>query len=127
MDGNVVAFFVPTVIFILFVMPVWVYMHYRTKQQAQSALSGHEREELDWLARRRRLVRRAIMLSSTAAVIISVVIAMLFVSTYVSAKIGTAIAILWVATIMFLIAALFLFLRETSIAALGSESFKTDK
>ena len=50
MDGNVVAFFVPTVIFILFVMPVWVYMHYRTKQQAQSALSVNEREDLERLA-----------------------------------------------------------------------------
>ena len=83
-----------------------------------------DKDELQWLAQRRRLVRRAIMFSSSAAVIISVVIALLFVSTYVEAKIGTAIAFFWVATIACLIIALFFFLRETSIAARGSESFR---
>ena len=99
----------------------------RLESKAQSDSPKHDERELDWLRQRRRHVRRAIMFSSSAAVIISVVIAMLFVSTYVSAKIGTAIAVLWVATIICLILALFLFLRETSLAARGSESFKTGK
>ena len=50
MDGMVVAFFVPTVVFIVFVLPIWLYMHYRTKQQAQGALSESEREDLRLLA-----------------------------------------------------------------------------
>lgn len=50
MDGMVVAFFVPTVVFIVFVLPVWLFMHYRTKQHAQSSLSEAEREEIAELA-----------------------------------------------------------------------------
>ena len=99
----------------------------RLEAKAQEDEADSENQELDWLCRRRLLVRRAIMLSSSAAVIISIVIALLFVSTYVSAKIGTVIAILWVATVVCLIAALGFFLRETSIAARGSESFRPRK
>ena len=50
MDGNVVAFFVPTVVFIVFVLPIWLFMHYRTKQRALNALSENEREDLKVLA-----------------------------------------------------------------------------
>ncbi|MDJ0643757.1 MAG: DUF2721 domain-containing protein [Erythrobacter sp.] len=82
-----------------------------------------EQHEIDWLCQRRQLVRRSIMFSSSAAVVISIVIAMLFVSTYIDARIGTFIAVLWVATIACLITGLGFFLRETSIAARGSESF----
>lgn len=47
MDGIVVAFFVPTVIFMVIVAPAWIFMHYRSKQQANSALSETERAELE--------------------------------------------------------------------------------
>lgn len=50
MDGIVVAFFVPTVIFLTIVAPVWIFMHYRSKQRAQSSLSEAERAELETLA-----------------------------------------------------------------------------
>jgi len=46
----VVAFFVPVVIFLTFVAPVWIYMHYRSKQKVQGALSDSERLELETLA-----------------------------------------------------------------------------
>ncbi len=49
MDGNVVAFFVPTVVFIIVVLPFWLFMHYRTKQRAESALSQAERDDLHLL------------------------------------------------------------------------------
>lgn len=49
MDGNVVAFFVPTVVFIIVVLPFWLFMHYRTKQRAVSALSQTERDDLNLL------------------------------------------------------------------------------
>lgn len=97
----------------------------RLEGKAEADTGSSEQVELDWLCQRRRLVRRAIMFSSSAAVIISLVIALLFVSTYVEARVGTAIAVFWVATIACLITALFFFLRETSIAARGSESFRT--
>lgn len=47
MDGWMVAFFVPVVIFLTIVAPVWIFMHYRSKQKAQSALSDDERLELE--------------------------------------------------------------------------------
>ncbi len=50
MDGIVVAFFVPTVIFLTIVAPVWIFMHYRSKQRAQGALSDAERLELETLS-----------------------------------------------------------------------------
>ena len=51
MDGIVLAFFVPALVFIGLVMPIWVIMHYRSKQSAQSALSDDERQELSTLIR----------------------------------------------------------------------------
>ena len=50
MDGWMVAFFVPVVIFLTIVAPVWIFMHYRSKQRAQGALSDDERLELETLA-----------------------------------------------------------------------------
>lgn len=52
MDGIVVAFFVPIVVFLTIVAPVWIFMHYRSKQRAQGALSDAERGELETLAAR---------------------------------------------------------------------------
>lgn len=50
MDGIVVAIMVPTVLFLTIVAPVWIFMHYRSKQKAQGALSAEEREQLEVLA-----------------------------------------------------------------------------
>lgn len=59
MDGMVVAFFVPTVIFLTFVAPVWIFMHYRSKQKAQGSLSEAEREEMQLLQRKaERMIER---------------------------------------------------------------------
>ncbi len=96
----------------------------RLEDKAEDTPSDSAQRELEWLCQRRQLARRAIMFSSSAAVVISIVIALLFVSTYIDAKIGTFIAVLWVATIACLITALGFFLRETSTAARGSESFR---
>ena len=50
MDGMVVAFFVPTVLFLCIVAPTWIFMHYRSKQKAQGSLSEQEVMELENLA-----------------------------------------------------------------------------
>ena len=50
MDGIVVAFFVPVVIFMVFVAPAWLFLHYRSKQQVASTLSETERADLETLA-----------------------------------------------------------------------------
>lgn len=96
----------------------------RIDDEIQEKPDQSRERECQWLCKRRHHARRAIMLSSAAAVTISLVIALLFVSTYIDAKIGTVIAILWVATITCLVTGLFFFLRETSLAARGSESFR---
>lgn len=50
MDGIAVALFVPAVVFLAVVAPIWIFMHYRSKQKAQGALSEEERLELETLA-----------------------------------------------------------------------------
>jgi len=52
MDDLVVAFFVPTIVFLVIVAPLWIFMHYRSKQRAQSELSSEERQALEQLASR---------------------------------------------------------------------------
>ncbi|NQX95464.1 MAG: DUF2721 domain-containing protein [Erythrobacter sp.] len=80
--------------------------------------------EIQWLRERRQRVRTAIMLSSASAMIISVVIALLFISAYVEAQIGTIIAGLWVLTMSLLIAGLGCFVMETRLSARGFEKFE---
>ena len=52
MSGMAVAFFVPAVVFLTVVAPIWIFMHYRSKQKAQATLSEEEREELETLIER---------------------------------------------------------------------------
>lgn len=40
----------PTIIFMIFVAPIWIFMHYRSKQKSQGTLSDAEREEMEKLA-----------------------------------------------------------------------------
>lgn len=77
--------------------------------------------ELQWLTERRAQARSAIVFSTAAAVVISVVIAVLFTSVYIETKIGTAVAFLWVLTMGLLITALVQFLREALLAARGAQ------
>ncbi|TRD10824.1 DUF2721 domain-containing protein [Erythrobacter insulae] len=80
--------------------------------------------EIVWLRKRRLFARRAIMLATAAAGIISVVIAVLFVSVYIHTRIGTLVVFLWVVTMALLITALYHFLRETLLAATGPDHTK---
>lgn len=50
MEGWVVALFVPALAFVCIVAPVWIFMHYRSKQRSQGALSEEERLELETLS-----------------------------------------------------------------------------
>ncbi len=55
----------PTIIFMVFVAPIWIFMHYRSKQKSQSSLSEAEREELETLAARaERMLERIETLES---------------------------------------------------------------
>ncbi len=50
MSDVVIAFFVPTVVFLVIVAPLWILMHYRSKQRARGELSAEERQLLELLA-----------------------------------------------------------------------------
>ena len=60
MDGMVVAFFVPVVLFMCIVAPTWIFMHYRSKQRSQSELSEEERAALESLAARAEIMAERI-------------------------------------------------------------------
>lgn len=49
MSDVVIAFFVPTIVFLVIVAPLWILMHYRSKQRARSELSEEERQLLELL------------------------------------------------------------------------------
>ena len=49
MDAYVFAF-VPTLLFVVIVAPLWILMHYRSKRRSQGALSEDETAELERLA-----------------------------------------------------------------------------
>ena len=49
MSDVVIAFFVPTIVFLVIVAPLWILMHYRSKQRTRSELSEDERQALDLL------------------------------------------------------------------------------
>lgn len=90
----------------------------RAEEQGEDPCS----DEHSWLTRRRRIAQRAVMFSTGAAALISVLIALLFVSAYIELRIGTLIAALWVATMLLLITGLGFFFAETRVAAKGPAS-----
>ncbi|RGP39912.1 hypothetical protein BPTFM16_00187 [Altererythrobacter insulae] len=96
----------------------------RLAEQGEDNQTAKLRTELRWLRARRQLARRAIMFSTAAGVVISVVIAVLFTSVYIETRIGTVVATLWVATMILLITGLMHFLRETLLAARGPREEK---
>ena len=93
----------------------------RLGEGSQESCSITHANEIQWLQDRRQRVRTAIMFSSSSAMIISVVIALLFVSAYIDAQIGTVIAGMWVLTMILLITGLGCFVMETRLSAKGFE------
>lgn len=91
----------------------------RLCELSEESHTPRQLRELEWLRRRRILARTAIKFSTGAALVISLVIALLFVSAYVETRIGTLVAALWVLTVGLLITGLICFLRETWLAADG--------
>ena len=47
MEGIVVAMFVPIVVFLVVVAPIWIVSHYRSKARVVDGLSAGERADLD--------------------------------------------------------------------------------
>jgi hypothetical protein len=76
-------------------------------------------QELALLLRRRHLVNMAITSSTCAALMVAGVIASAFLGFLLSWKVAGAIAVLFILAMIFLVAALLLFLREVLIAAIA--------
>ncbi len=74
------------------------------------------RSRLSVLSIRARLVNRAIALSVSSGILVSLVVAALFVSAVVQIDLALAIAVAFVAALLCLASALLLFLREVFIA-----------
>ena len=97
----------------------------RLEARMEEEQTPKERRELARLCRRRRYAQRAVMFSTAAALTISLVILLLFVSAFISPQIGTLTAIAWIATMLFLITGLMLFAAETVVAASGQRIRET--
>jgi hypothetical protein len=93
----------------------------RIEDKMEDQRTETQARELGWLMRRRRLMQGAILFSTAAAMMISLVIGLLFISAYITAQIGTVIAALWVLTMALLVTGLWFFLRETRLAAFGAQ------
>jgi Protein of unknown function (DUF2721) len=104
---------------------IWIAKRIETiDDKLEEERSARQLREHGWLMRRRRLMQGAIMFSTAAAVMISAVIMLLFVSAYITAQIGTVIAFLWVLTMALLVTGLGFFLLETRLAAIGAQAPK---
>lgn len=87
-----------------------------TIESGASAESGLQQTEMRILSRRARLIHWAISLCTICALFICLVIAALFVGSMVGADLSAAIALLFIAAMLALIAGLLSFLREISLA-----------
>ena len=89
----------------------------RGLEAALSTADGPMRQgELQVLARRARLMNRAITLSTLCALLVSFVVVALFVDAFVDLNLSTLIAAMFVIAMFSLIVALLCFLREVFLA-----------
>jgi hypothetical protein len=100
---------------------IWIAKRVETiEDKMEDHRTARQARELGWLLRRRKLMQGAIMFSTAAAVMISAVIMLLFISAYITSQIGTIIAAMWVLTMALLVTGLAFFLLETRLAAIGA-------
>lgn len=79
--------------------------------------AGNAIDDLPALEKRRVYAQAAVMFSTAAALAISLVIALLFVSAFVRPQLGTFVALIWIGTMLLLATGLGFFLLETRTAA----------
>ncbi|TMM48687.1 DUF2721 domain-containing protein [Qipengyuania marisflavi] len=97
---------------------IWVANKIERIMQADAdGSAGKQVEELPALEQRRIYAQRSVMFSTAAALTISVVIVLLFVSAFVYTPLGTLVALAWIATMSLLFIGLTFFLLETRTAA----------
>ncbi len=92
----------------------------RTLEQLHPRSTGPEHDRHVWelriLDRRITVINAALSLCVASAVMISLVVAMLFVAELVKLRIGTVVASLFIAAMLALVAGLILFLVEVRIS-----------
>ncbi|MFM1800538.1 MAG: hypothetical protein RLZZ117_2816 [Cyanobacteriota bacterium] len=81
-------------------------------------LSAAQIEELMVLKRRVRLIHRSILLATTSALLISVVIVILFLGVFLALDVAAIVSVLFVAAMVALIGSLVMFLLEVHLATL---------
>jgi hypothetical protein len=85
------------------------------KSAAATEYPAHQRQLLV-LARRARLMNRAITLCTICALLVALVVVTLFVGAFVQFKLATVIALMFIVAMLSFIAALLCFLREVFLA-----------
>ena len=104
---------------------IWIAKRIETiEDKMEEHRTPRQVREFGWLMRRRKLMQGAILFSTAAAVMISAVIMLLFISAYITSQIGTVIAFMWVLTMALLVTGLGFFLLETRLAAIGAQAPK---
>jgi len=86
------------------------------KPKAEAAAAMLADVEMEILSRRARLIHWAISLCTVGALFICIVIAMLFIGSMLHVGVSQAIALMFVAAMLALIAGLLSFLREITLA-----------
>jgi hypothetical protein len=85
-------------------------------ETADTAAAEELRRRLRWLAKRARLMNVAITLSTVSALLIAIVVALLFGSTFIQFNLAVPVAALFIAAMASLVGALLAFLLEVRIA-----------
>lgn len=85
------------------------------KSAAVVELKQHK-ENLRVLARRARMMNRAVTMSTVCALLVSFMVATLFMSAFLKFDLSTTIALMFILAMLSLISALLFFLREVFIA-----------
>jgi hypothetical protein len=85
------------------------------KSAAPTDFPMHQ-QQLQVLARRARLMNRAITLCTICALLVAFVVVTLFVGAFVEFRLATAIALMFIVAMLSFIAALLCFLREVFLA-----------
>ncbi|QWC56289.1 DUF2721 domain-containing protein [Erythrobacter sp. 3-20A1M] len=97
---------------------IWVANRIETiREREADGRAGEMVADLPSLEQRRLYAQAALMFSTAAALVISIVIALLFVSAFIRPQIGTLIAIAWIVTMIFLVLGLGCFALEARTAA----------
>ncbi len=85
---------------------------------ADTESAAELRNQLRHFARRTRLMNTAITLSTVSALLVAIVVALLFGSTFIHFNLATPVALLFIGAMAALVGALVAFLMEVRIATL---------